>query len=554
MRGTSLKVLAVAGVMAMVASCGGSDDSSSDESSDTTPATVADETDTGDDAGDDNGTGEDTDEATGSEGTDSEAAGQSDAVIQLGVNALPASKGNPFNSVGSPGIYTLAAIYDPITFVSADGTVEPWLATEWENTTDTTWTFTLRDDVTFSNGEAFDAAGLADVINFLVTDEAAGTSAVARDVGVIESAAALDEFVVEITTSTPDPILPNKMTEIYVPAPGVIAEGGIDAITENPVGTGPFMVTSWDANSIELEAFADSWRPPLVAGMEIQALPEPASRVQALQSGQVDLVTGVSPDLVALLDGSTASAEVITANQVMSLAFNTSLEGSPIADASVRQALNHAINRQAIVDDLLLGEGSPALQGPVPGATGNNPDIDGFEYDTELAMQMLADAGYPDGFSITADIVVGSFPADSEIYQLVKQNLSDIGVEVELNQIPFPEWLEKYLGNTWTSDMFGLSWNALPTMDMGRVMSNFSCLKTPAFFCDQPTADALAAALPMMDIDARTAAMQEVSSMMDENPPAIYLVQQIDINGVSTDLDGFANDNRFFPYDQMTKS
>lgn len=532
MRGKALKLLAVAGVMAMVASCGGSDDSSSEESTDTTPATVAD----------------------GDGGTDAEPAEQSDAVIQLGVNALPASKGNPFNSVGSPGIYTLAAIYDPITFVSADGSVEPWLATEWENTSDTTWTFTLRDDVTFSNGEALDAEGVAAVINFLVTDEAAGTSAVARDVGVIESVAAIDEFVIEVTTSTPDPILPNKMTEIYVPAPGVIAEGGIDAITENPVGTGPFMVTSWDANSIALDAFADSWRPPLVAGMEIQALPEPAARVQALQSGQVDLVTGVSPDLVALLDGSTASADVITANQVMSLAFNTSLEGSPIADASVRQALNHAINRQAIVDDLLLGEGSPALQGPVPGATGNNPDIEGFEYDTELAMQMLADAGYPDGFSITADIVVGSFPADSEIYQLVKQNLSDIGVEVELNQIPFPDWLDQYLGNTWTSDMFGLSWNALPTMDLGRVMSNFSCLKTPAFFCDQATADALAAALPMMDIDARTAAMQEVSTMMHDNPPAIYLVQQIDINGVATGLDGFSNDNRFFRYDQMAKS
>jgi peptide/nickel transport system substrate-binding protein len=520
--------LLVAAVMLTAASCGDDDDSSTASVTASTDAAA---------------------ETTATPDSD-----QSDAVIRFGVNALPAAKGNPFNSVGSPGIYTLAAIYDPITFVSSDGTVAPWLATEWERTSDTTWNFTLRDDVMFSNGEMLDAEGLASVINFLVTDEVAATSAVARDVRVIESAVALDEFTLEVTTSVPDPILPNKMTEIYVPAPGVIAEGGIDAITENPVGTGPFMVTEWGATDVTLAAFTDSWRAPLVSGLKIQALPEPAARVQALQSGQVDLVTGVSPDLVGLLDGSSASADIVTAAQVMSIAFNTSIEGTPIADAAVRQALNHAVDRQAIVDHLLLGQGNPATQGPTPGATGHNPDITGFEYDPELATQMLADAGYPDGFTLTADIVVGSFPADSEIYQLVKQNLADVGVEVELNQMQFSEWLEKYLANSWTSEMFGLSWNALPTMDAGRVMSNFSCLKNPAFFCDQPAADALSSAVILMDEDARTAAMQEVTAMMHENPPALYLVQQIDINGVSNELQGFSNDNRFFRFDLMSKA
>lgn len=481
------------------------------------------------------------------------ASPNSDAVIRVGTNALPAAKGNPFNSVGSPGIYTLAAIYDPITFVNADGEVEPWLVVSWENTSDTTWNFEVRPNVMFSNGEILDAEGLASVIDFVANDEAAAGSAVARDLGNIASATAIDDVTVEVTTIEPDPILPSQLTEIYVPAPGVLAEDGLDAITENPVGSGPFMVTSWNASSIELTAFTDSWRAPMVGGMEIQALPEPAARVQALQAGQVDLITGVSPDLVDLIEGSGASADIVTANQVMSLAFNTEMENSPVADPAVRQALNYAIDRQAIVDDLLLGQGRAADQGPTPSATGYNPDIDAFDYDPELATQMLDDAGYPDGLSFPVDVVVGSFPADAEIYQLVQQDLADIGVDVELRQIVFSDWLERYLGGTFDSGMFGLSWNALPTMDAGRVMTNFSCLKANAFFCDQPTADALSAALPTIDEAERTSALQGVTEMMHDNPPALYLVQQIDINGVSSELSGFVNDNRFFNYDQMTK-
>ncbi len=539
-------VLGVASLVLVAAACGGDDDDAATSDTTAEEETVDEEpADDGDEATDDG------DEAT-TEDTTADDSASSDAVIRLATNQLPASKGNPFNSVGSPGIYTLAAIYDPVTFVSTDGEIKPWLATSWENTSETTWNFVLRDDVQFSNGETLDAEGLASVINFIVTDEAAAGSAVARDLANIASATAVDTYTVEVTTATPDPILPAKMTEIYVPAPGVLADAGLEEITENPVGSGPFMVTSWDAGTIELAAFTDSWRAPLVGGLEIQELAEPAARVQALQAGQVDLATGISPDLVDTL-GDAASADVVTANQVMSLAFNTEMADSPVADPMVRQALNYAIDRQAIVDALLLGQGSAAGQGPTPNATGYNPDIDAFGYDPELAQQMLADAGYPDGLSFTADVVVGSFPADAEIYQLAQQNLADIGVDVELNQITFPDWLERYLGGTFDAGMFGLSWNALPTMDSGRVMTNFSCLKSNPFFCDQEQADALEAALPTIDPAERTAALQDVTAMMHDNPPALYLVQQIDVNGVSSEIGNFVNDNRFFNYDEMTK-
>lgn len=472
--------------------------------------------------------------------------------IRVAVNELPAAKGNPFNSVGSPGIYTLAALYDPLTFADADGTVKPWLATEWTNTSPTTWTFTLRDGVEFSNGEPLDAAGVAEVINFLRTDDEAAKSAVAGDLSTIASAKAVDGKTVEITTSEPDPILPNQLAELYLPAPKVLTEQGLQAITDDPVGTGPFQVKNWGANKITLDAFTGSWRAPKAKALEIQALAEPASRMQALQSGQVDLITGLSPDQANQLSGTTR-ADITKANQVMSLAFITTAGDSPLSDRRVRQALNYAVDKQAIAKNLLLGQAEAVGQGITPEAAGHNPDLAPYPHDVAKARDLLAQAGYPDGFTFSADVVVGSFPADSEVYQLMKQHLADAGVTVELHQITFSDWLTKYLNNSWEVQAFGLSWNALPTMDGARAMSLFSCLKEPAFFCDRPAANVLSDAMTNLDGTSRTQQLQRVAKAMHDNPPALYLVRQIDINGLSASLQGFQNNNRFFTYDQMSK-
>ncbi|MEO9220498.1 MAG: ABC transporter substrate-binding protein [Mycobacteriaceae bacterium] len=472
--------------------------------------------------------------------------------IRVGVDALPAAKGNPFNSVGSPGIYTLAAIYDPLTFVDQDGSVKPWLATAWKNTSPTTWNFTLREGVKFSNGEALDAQGVADVVNFVKTNAEVSKQAVAGDLRNIVVAKALDPSTVEVSTSVPDPILPNELTELYIPAPKALISQGIQAITNEPVGTGPFKVTNWGANKVALAAFTGSWRPPKVGTLEIQGLPDPAARLQALQSGQIDMITGVSPDQVSQLTGQT-KVDVTKGNQVMSLAFINTKGQTALNDQRVRQALNYAVDKEAMARDLLLGKGEATGQGATPRAVGYNPDVAPYAHDTTKAKQLLTEAGFPNGFKMTADVVVGSFPADATIYQLMKRDLAAVGVDVDLRQVTFSAWLQNYLSNKWEAQAFGLSWNALPTMDGSRAMSNFSCLKKPAFFCDQPTADLLSQALTNLDNNTRTKQLEKVGSAMHDNPPALYLPRQIDIIGLAAAVQGFQNNNRFFPYDKMVK-
>lgn len=477
----------------------------------------------------------------------------SDQVIRVATDALPAAKGNPFNSTGTPGIYTFAAIFDPITFVDKDGTVKPWLATSWKNTSPTTWDFTLRQGVKFSNGETLDAEGVASVINYMKQNADLSKTAVAGDLKNVASAKAASDGTLQVTTSAPDPLLPNKLTELYVPAPKVLTQQGVQAIADDPIGTGPFKVKDWGANKITLTAFTGSWRAPKVGGLEIQALPDPASRVQALQSGQVDLITAISPDQSKQLTGN-VKADITKAAQVMSLAYINTKNGSPLADVKVRQALNYGVDKVAMAKNLLLGEAEAVGQGTSPDAAGYDPSIKPYPYDPDKAKQLLAEAGYPNGFKFTADVVVGSFPADAEIYQLMKQDLAKIGVDVTLQQVTFATWLKFYLSNTWDAQAFGLSWNSLPTMDGARAMSLFSCLKQPAFFCDKPTADLLQKAMSNMNLQERNQQLQQIGKAMFDNPPALYLVRQIDINGLSSKVQGFVDNNRYFPYDKMFKS
>lgn len=473
-------------------------------------------------------------------------------VIRVGDYELAPDKGNPYGGGQSPEVYTTAAIFDALTLVDKQGDPTPRLATAWEQVDELTWNFELREGVTFSNGEEFNADAVVAAFDYLINDPIGTTTVVAPDVNTIESITALDEHLVEFKTHEPDVVLPNRAGQVYIPAPAHFAELGFDGFASDPIGTGPFKLDSWEANVVKMSAFEGSWRAPKAPGLEIIELPEPAARLAALQSGQIDIALGLSPDQVDQMDGESIVPFITPAAQVMSLAFITELADSPLQDPDVRIALNHAVDKEGIAESLLFGEAKATGTGITEAAFGFNPDITPFEYDPDKARQMLADAGYPDGFKMTADVTVGSYPADSQLYQYMQQNLADVGVEVELRQTTFAEWLDNYLNNTWESQAFGLSWNTAPRLDALRPLELFSCIKEPAFFCDEEVAEVLHSAKIEGDSDTRAGYLQEAQVMMRENPPTLFLVQQIVINGISSDLEGFDNINLTLPYDQMS--
>ena len=488
---------------------------------------------------------------TASAGTTEPVGAAPAGTLDVGVVGLPPTQGNPYGALGSPSIYTWSALFDALTLVDANGQAAPALATEWESVDDVTWRFTLRDGVTFSNGEPFDAAAVVAAWDYLSSEEGKA-SVVGRELVTISSITAVDPLTVEIATAGPDPVLPNRVSAMFIVAPQQWADLGPDGFAAEPVGTGPFAVDSWGTTEVSLVANTESWRQPGVESVVLTALPEPASRVQALQSGQIDIALGVSPDQISAIEESGASVDVRPASQVMSLTFISTDPESPFADQRVRVALNLAVDRQAIVDGLMAGLGAPASQGATPAANGYDESLAPIAFDPERATELLAEAGYPDGFSFVAEVVVGSFPADAEIYQAMAENLRQINVEVELRQLQFSEWLEKYNNGTWEGEAFGLSWNTAPYLDAIRPYNYASCLKEPAFFCDDAQLALIEEAGATLDPEARRAVLAELAVLTVENPPSLFLVEQIDLHGISAEVTGFENVNRFIPYEKIT--
>lgn len=473
--------------------------------------------------------------------------------IRVAVNALPPGLGNPFTGIGAQSIYTWSAVFDPLVMVDESGLPQPWLATGWENIDENTWQFDLRDDVQFSDGDTLDAEAVKTTIDYLVSEEGR-TSVVGAEMKMIEGAEVVDEDTVEIRTNTPDAGFPARMSAVYIVGPDAWNELGPEGFATAPVGTGPFAIESIDSNKATGTAFEDSWRAPLADGLEVTLLGDPAARLQALQSDQVDLAIALSPDQLPAIESSGASPNPVPAPQVMALAFTQTIGdgNSPINDPKVRLALNHAVDRQAIADSVLGGLARPATQGATPESFGYNPEVTGYEYDPDKAMDLLAEAGYGDGLSLTGTVTVGSFPGDAEIWQAVQGYLDEVGVELTFETAQFAQWLEKYQQNSWTSDIFNQSWNVAPTNDAIRPAMIFSCKKANPFVCDEDIVPLIDAINSEFDVDTREGLLHELAVAFQENPPSLLLVEQVDINATADGVSGYEMVSRFIAYEKLS--
>jgi peptide/nickel transport system substrate-binding protein len=468
--------------------------------------------------------------------------------LRVAVWDLPPSRGNPFGGRSVPSIFVWDALFDPLVRIGESGEPEPALATAWRAEEPTRWRFTLRPGAAFSNGAPCDAEAVAATFAFL-TSEAGRRSPVGSELREIASARVVDATTLDILTTEPDPVLPNKLALAYIVEPRLWAQGP-DAFAAAPVGTGPFMVESWAPTQVVLAANPRAFRASRLARLRVLGLPERPARLQALQSGQVDVALGLSPDNIGALRSSRLEVLATPAPQVMSLGFV--LEGrpaSPLQDVRVRQALNLAVDRAAMARELLAGLARPAGQGGTPAAFGYHPGLGPMPTDKARARALLREAGFGNGFRMMAEITVDAFPSDSEIYQQTAMDLQEVGVQLELRVIRFPDWLRKFQANSWDGDAFGISWNTAPYMDTIRPYTYMSCLKRPAHFCDREVMPLIESALSDFDRERRRATLHRLHEATRARPPAIFLVEQVDVTGVSPRVRGFRYVNRAIFYE-----
>lgn len=312
---------------------------------------------------------------------------------------------------------------------------EPHLATAWEYESPTVLVVHLRDDVRFHNGEEFGAADVAATLNWVVGEGAglAGTGTLQW----IENVEVVDSHTVRIhlKAMTPTAIETLALVGVIYPASIIGRPGGAEELGQHPIGTGPYKFVANENNQLRFERFDDYFvgakTMPAIKNLVIHTLPEEASRIASLLTGDIDIVRsgGISPDQVGAL-GNRAKAEAADILRVWFVQFDaTGVSGSDVfTDKRVRQAVAHAINKDEIVNGLLSGYGRiiDVPCNPVQFGCAEDAAVV-YDYDPERARELLAEAGYPDGFMVD---LFGY--RDQHVVQAIQGYLEAVGIRTNL--------------------------------------------------------------------------------------------------------------------------
>jgi peptide/nickel transport system substrate-binding protein len=470
--------------------------------------------------------------------------------LRVGLAALPPMLGNPYGSISIPTIYTWAAMFDALTYVTVSGQVEPALATSWEAVDENTWRFELRRGVTFHNGEPFNAAAIVAAIAYLTSPEAVRDT-IAREMRVLERAEAIDEHAVLIHTREPAALLPANMAQMFVVAPQQWQRLGPEGFAREPAGTGPFRLVRWVENGAELEAFRESWRPPRVDRLIFKQMPDQIARIQGIQTGQLDIAVALSPEDAAALEAAAGQLDYGPSASVLGIAFI--LEGldqdHPLRDQRVRQALNYAVDKERYLEVLFGGHSRPASQPATAAAFGYNDDLLPYRFDPARARQLLTEAGYPDGFSFTMEAAVGGGAADAAVYQTVANDLSAIGVNMRIQVIPISQLIRRIQGGGWGGQAFGMNYNAERTTDGLRFTRLHSCIPRSPWFCDEQLTARIQRANSTWDLAKKRAQIRAILAAYREQAVAIWLHEIVYAQGIGPRVKGFQQDNAFIRYD-----
>lgn len=344
------------------------------------------------------------------------------------------------SSLTSTGIVVRSNITEPLVERDPDtGDLLPLLATEWEQSTPTEWTFRIREGVTFSDGAPFTAEDAAfsidravnsdlqcNVDGYVFGDEKLGLTVV-------------DGTTLKVSTTEPDPILPLRISFVeIVPRTTSTAEK-----VREPIGTGPYAIQNWDyGQKLTLVRNDTYWGPaPAFARAEYQWRSEGSVRAAMITNDETDIATSLGPE-----DGAGELGVPFQNNETTALRIQAT--EPPLDDIRVRQAINYAVNRPGIVKALFRGLGDPAAQLIPSGVVGYNDDLSIWPYDQEKARQLVAEAK-ADGVPVDTEIrLIGrtaQFPKIAETIEVLQSEFADIGLNVKIEMMDTASQLQYQL-------------------------------------------------------------------------------------------------------------
>jgi len=381
------------------------------------------------------------------------AAGQG-IVVAIGVDA---STLDPQRTTDSATESINKNLYNNLVRFDANMEIVPDLATHWTVSEDgRTWTFYLREGVRFHDGTPLDAQAVKQSFDRLLDPaNAFPRASLHSDIVAVE---VVGPYAVSFTTAQPAGAMLARMAH---PSAAIVSIPAVErwgsAFGQHPVGTGPFKFESWTpGQEIVLVRNGDYFKgAPAIERVTYRVVPEESVRTLMLQAGEVHVAVGIPPDQIPLLERMRGvEVKQTPSTMMMYLAMNG--QKSPFNDVRVRQAMNYAINKEEIVEYLLSGLADVA-DSPLSPVIWGYARTGVYEYNPQKARQLLAEAGYPNGFSMSLWTPVGRYLQDLPTAEIVQAQLAEVGINVRVETWEFGAYIEEIKKAQY--DMVLLGWS-----------------------------------------------------------------------------------------------
>ena len=431
-----------------------------------------------------------------------------------------------------PTYNVLLNVYETLVERTPDMQLRPLLAESYRVVDDRTWQFKLRKGITFTNGEPFNAAVVKWNVERML-DPATKSKNLGR-VSTIERVDIVDDLTVNIVTKTPYPILDAQLSRVvHMLPPKYVQEKGAAHISTNPVGTGPYRVTRWAKDEqLVLEANDAYWRgAPRIKTVVFRPIPEASTRVNALANGEVDIITQVPSHLVGNIESSSgAEVRKVPSLEVMYMSLYNGVD--PTSNKKVRQAINHGVNVEAIIRNVMRGDGERRAGILAKEAFGFDSSVKPYAYDPELAKRLLKEAGYSPQTEFIVNIPSGRYPNERAVGEAVVGELQKIGITARLKT---HEW-GNYVSAMTAHKLFHThlqGWGPA-TLDADDLYSTNLHSKSPfSQFNDEKLDRLVEQGRSTMDKQKRLQTYREIARYQAEEATHLFLWQSVNVYGVA---------------------
>lgn len=431
-------------------------------------------------------------------------------------------------------------IFDGLVYRGPDLKVQPGLATSWTYKDPKTLEFTLRQGVTFQDGEPFNAQAVKFTFDRLLADK---KSPQLSNYTSIKSVQVVDDTHVIFHLNAVDPVLITKLAGyggMIVP-PKYIQQHGDAYFGTHPIGTGAYQVVDYKpGSSVTLKANPNYWRgAPKIQNIDIKFVPDANTRMSMMQAGTVDIVEDVPPAQASLVSKDpNFNLDAVGSPTVSEIRFDTSKKYMNNKD--VRQAINYAIDKNAIIKKILNGYGKPVSTFQGASSFGNDPSLKPYPYDPQKAKQLLQKAGVASGTTLTLDYD-GSDSTFAEVAQAVQEELKQVGLNLKLKPEDTNTFYNTLIPQSKAGDMHEFGWGGW-TLDFdntAELLYSKGQFWNPDF--SNPQIDTLLQTeRSTNDQNVRQQAFYKMDKLLQQLAVEVPLYQQETIWAARKDLQGWA--------------